>query len=154
MEVIEGDLAGLPTSDPWWHVVILIANCERPTATATRVALSWPYFVPDAALVPGGFVEHTGIGPTFVTLAARKYAGLPRQDEDTVGDRLDWLIECLNMLGDRLGDPARVAVEWLRDPEERKAIEEWGGAGIWVTPPRPKALRALPPTRQTNTKGS
>jgi hypothetical protein len=145
MEVIEGSLAGLPTSDPWWLFAILVTNCEKPTPLADDVAFAWPYFDPSPGPIPGGVSEFTGEGPTFITLDARKYAGKPRQDEDTRGDRLDWLIECLAVLGDKLNRPKRVAFEWLPDAEERKVVEAWGGASMWVRPPRPTIPKAPPP---------
>lgn len=144
MDIIEGFASGLPTSSPWWKYVVLVTNAEKPTKISEDVAYAWPHYDPEPEEIPGGVSMFDGPGPTFITLCARKYAGHPRQDEDTRGDRLDWLHECLGVLDGMLKGNEVIAFQWLRDPEERKLVEEWGRAAFWIIKPKPPKPRADP----------
>lgn len=137
MDIVEGLASGLPTTTPWWKSVVLVTNAEKPTAIARDVAYAWPHFDAEAVDIPGGVSVFRGPGPTFITLCARKYAGHPRHDEDTRGDRMDWLHECLNVVDDMLDGDEPIAFQWLRDPGERSIVEEWGKAAFWITKPKP-----------------
>lgn len=144
MDVVEGLASGLPTCNPWWRYVILVTNTEKPTKAAKDVAYAWPHFDPEPAELPGGVSMFHGPGPTFITLCARKYAGYPREDEDTRGDRIDWLIECLNVLDGMLKGNEIIAVQWVKDPEQRTIIENWGKATTWIKKPKPPKPGAWP----------
>lgn len=91
--------------------------------------------------VPGTVAVDEVDGALVYRLYARRYPGHPRPDEDTVGDRIDWLIDCLDRLDellDRQSDfesHSPLAFPWLEALYERRLVEDWGRprGAVWLT---------------------
>lgn len=92
------------------------------------------------------------MGDGVITLWTRKYPGYPRQDEDTQGDRLDWLISALFLLRQELEGGEILGFYRSNSSVEMEAVKMWawvqGRKVVWlVDPSRTHSVpRAPPPT--------